>query len=118
MARKKLTKGSNKGLTAMERKDIRNITRSEILSDPRTKRVLNRLYDLALDKEPDAPAQLQVFAIKTITDTALGQEIDPKGAGGSIVNIKITGIGQNDNPKDVTPPIITFNEEGEVDDDA
>lgn len=99
MARKKLTGKNSKALSAMERKDLKAVTRSELMVDPRSKEVLERVFRLALDQEEDAPAQLQAFALKTVTDLMLGTEVDPKTASEKI-SINITGLGSNE-PKDV-----------------
>ena len=101
MARKKLT-GKSKSLTALERKELRQVTRSELMSDPRSKEVLERVFRLALDQEEEAPAQLQAFALKTIVDTMIGAEIDPK-QNSEKIQINISGLGVDNEPKDVTP---------------
>lgn len=109
MPRKKLTGNTPKALTAMERKDLKSVTRSQLMVDPRSQEVLERVFRLALDQEEDAPAQLQAFALKTITEMMLGAEIDPKATSEKI-SINITGLGTTEpEPKDITPTGITIN---------
>ena len=90
MPRKRTPK--SKALTPLERKDLKQVTRSQLMLDPRSQQVLERVFRLALDEEEEAPAQLQAFALKTVTELMLGTEVDPKQSSEKI-QINISGLG-------------------------